>query len=69
MGRCWAFQKCLLSVLLDPPECIIQGSGFSLPFMAPDIYFLTGTALKLLLLPKWRPNQGEKRLCSAPLSP
>lgn len=54
--------------LLDPLECIIQGSWFSLSFVAPDIYFLTGTGLKLLL-PKWRPDQGEKRLCSAPLSP
>lgn len=55
-------------VLLDPPDCITQSSWFSLPFVAPDIYFLAGTVWKLLL-PKWRPDQGEERLCSAPLSP
>lgn len=69
MERCWAFQKHprKRGILLDPPECIMQGSWFSLLFAAPDIYFLTVTVLKLLL-PKWRPDEGEKRLCRAPLS-
>lgn len=38
-----------------------------LTFVAPYIYSLTESVLRLLF-PKWRPLPEEKRLCSAPLS-